>query len=231
MSLPEPYYTDGRATIYHGDCLSVLRGLKDKTVDSIVTDPPFKLSQAYSANVDSDNVIGVSSIWPAALEMLRVARPGALAAVFYDMRILPLALEAFRWAGWKYLRGLTFYRRWGNAHKLHGWMSTSDFILIFTKPGDQPQFFGPYRHDVYTKSQPELFDAGHPAQKPIEAMRHLIQNITPLGGMTLDPYMGSGSSIVAAMQGGFKSIGVDRSEEYCSIAAARLAQEVLPLDA
>ena len=87
-------------TLYEGDCREVLKQFPDNHFDAVVTDPPFKLSQEYSQNADADNLVAVSSIWPVSQELFRVAKQGALAAVFYDIRILPLALQAFTHAGW-----------------------------------------------------------------------------------------------------------------------------------
>jgi len=208
--------------IYNMDCIEGMRLLGDSTVDSIVTDPPFKLSQEYSNNADADNLIAVSGIMLAAQEMYRVIKPGGIAAVFYDTRILPLALYAFNKAGWKYLRALTFYRRWGNANKLYGWMSTSDFILIFTKPGGKYKFYGPWKHDVYIKDKPEEETYNHPAQKPIDCVEHLVQNITPVNGLCLDPYIGCGTTAIAAIKTQRNFIGFELNEIYYEIACKRI---------
>ena len=150
--------------------------------------------------------------------------------MFYDTRILPLALEAFRRGGWGYLRALTLYRRWGAASKMAGWMSTSDFVLVFAKPGASPKFHAPTKHDVYIKSGPESWDAKHPAQKPLDAVAHIVENVAPPEGVVLDPYAGSGVTLLAAAITGRRAIGIEIEERYCEIAAKRLAQEVLPLE-
>lgn len=62
----------------------------------------------------------------------------------------------------------------------------------------------------------------HPTVKPIALMRYLIQMVTPPGGVLLDPFMGSGSTLVAAAQLGFQAIGIELSEEYAEIAARRV---------
>ena len=219
-----PYYEHSGITIYHGDCREVLPNV---LADSIVTDPPYKISQEYSAAVDADNLSAVASIFRVAPIMRNAVPPGALAAVFYDTRILPFGLDALRDGGWKYLRGLTLYRRWGAAHKLYGWMSTSDFVLVLQNPGGSPKFHGPCAHDVYVRASPDPESHGHPAQKPLNHTAHLVGNITPLGGTVLDPYMGSGTVLAAALLVGRKAIGIEIEERYCEIAAKRLGQGVL----
>ncbi|HYE72046.1 MAG TPA: DNA methyltransferase [Blastocatellia bacterium] len=70
----------------------------------------------------------------------------------------------------------------------------------------------------------------HPTVKPTELMRYLCRLITPPNGIILDPFMGSGSTGVAALAEGFRFIGIDRDEASCEIAAKRLAQGVLSFE-
>ena len=224
----KPYYEQDGITIYHGDALDVLPNLSG--VDAVVTDPPFKLSQSYSASVDSDNLMAVSGVWGVAAGLLRVVRPGACAAVIYDNRIMPVGLEAFRRSGWVYQRTVTLYRRWGSACMLNGWMSTSDVTLIFSAPGKRSQFYGEAAHDVFTRAAPETESTGHPAQKPLAFLRQLVQRITPDEGLVVDPYAGSGTTLVAAQSEWRRAVGLEREERYCEIAAKRLSQGVLPME-
>ena len=66
----------------------------------------------------------------------------------------------------------------------------------------------------------------HPTVKPTDLMLYLIRLVTPKGGTTLDPFMGSGSSGKAAIRGGFEFIGIEREEEYMEIAQARIQYEI-----
>ena len=68
--------------------------------------------------------------------------------------------------------------------------------------------------------------SSHPAQEPLALMHRLLE---PLGdGVILDPYCGTGTTLVAAKNQGRKAIGIEIEEKYCEIAAKRLRQEVLP---
>jgi site-specific DNA-methyltransferase (adenine-specific) len=212
--------TIGDATLYLGDCREVLPTLG--SVDAVVTDPPYKLSQAYSASVDADNLEAVAAIWPVAAQLREVIRPGGLAVVFYDTRILPLCLQAFRGSGWRYLRALTLYRRWGQASLVHGWMTTSDFALVFADPRAKPAFGGQPRHDVYVKDSPEAVSHGHPAQKPAEFVRHIIENVSEPGALILDPFAGSGTTAEAAVIAGRRFVGCETEPPYFDIACRRI---------
>jgi len=214
--------------IFNENCLVTMKRMENESIDLVLTDPPFKISQKYTQNVDADNLLAVSSIWPAAKEWFRILKSGSYLAVYYDTRILPLAISAIGDAGFKYLRGLTFYRRWGNAHKLYGWMSTSDFILLFRKPSDEKYNFysEDWRHDVYWKDKPEKDSVNHPAQKPISDVCHLINHLCPPDGIVYDSFMGSGTTIIAAIKQGRKYIGSELKEEYFDIAKKRIEDEI-----
>jgi site-specific DNA-methyltransferase (adenine-specific) len=66
----------------------------------------------------------------------------------------------------------------------------------------------------------------HPTVKPTDLMLYLIRLVTPKGGATLDPFMGSGSTGKAAVRGGFDFIGIEREDEYMKIAEARIQYEI-----
>lgn len=62
----------------------------------------------------------------------------------------------------------------------------------------------------------------HPTVKPLDLMRHLVRLVTPLGGVVLDPFLGSGTTAVACEMEGFGCVGIEREQEYLDIAQARL---------
>jgi site-specific DNA-methyltransferase (adenine-specific) len=69
----------------------------------------------------------------------------------------------------------------------------------------------------------------HPNEKPVDLPLHFIRLTTEIGGMVLDPFMGSGTTLRAAKDLGRKAIGIELEEKYCEIAARRMGQEVLAL--
>jgi site-specific DNA-methyltransferase (adenine-specific) len=65
----------------------------------------------------------------------------------------------------------------------------------------------------------------HPTVKPLALMRWLCRLVTPTGGTVLDPFAGSGSTLIAADREGFSAIGIERESEYVEIARRRLAAD------
>ena len=74
---------------------------------------------------------------------------------------------------------------------------------------------------VETNSEPIPRANSHPSVKPVRLFSYLIHLLCPAGGVVLDPFMGSGTTGVAAIQSGFRFIGIDLDEDYCKIAQAR----------
>ena len=76
------------------------------------------------------------------------------------------------------------------------------------------------------KDRNEGTNNNHPTVKPTDLMLYLIRLVTPKGGITLDPFMGSGSTGKAAIRGGFDFIGIERENEYFQIAEGRINYEI-----
>jgi len=211
--------------IIQGDCLEVLKDMPDNSVDLVLTDPPYKVSQKYGGGVDADNLMAVSSILQVMPELSRILKPNRMAVIFYDNRILPYLFQATKGTDFVYRKQLYIYRRWGNAHRWIGWMQTTDPVCIFVNGYEKP--FAPelkwrVRHDCYIKEGPEQYSAGHPAQKPLEPTIDIVAWLTDKGETILDPYTGSATACVAAKMLGRHYIGIDISEKYCEIARKRV---------
>ena len=68
----------------------------------------------------------------------------------------------------------------------------------------------------------------HPTVKPLALMRYLVRLVTPPGGVVLDPFMGSGSTLLAAQAEGFRAVGIDLEEQHCEIAKRRILVQISP---
>jgi len=82
------------------------------------------------------------------------------------------------------------------------------------------------REERHNHNQVGVSKNNHPTVKPTDLMLYLIRLVTPKGGTTLDPFMGSGSTGKAAIRGGFDFVGIEREEEYMEIATARIQYEI-----
>jgi site-specific DNA-methyltransferase (adenine-specific) len=195
-----PYYEHEGITIYHGDCREAIQ-FDDFAV--LVSDPPYP-----------NNAGHFDAAVPAAVEVLS-AWSGAEAMVFWSELMQPpcsLPLVAVH----------IWHRNNVNGRPYEP-------IYHFAADGVKR------RSEV--RACPAVFDGagagcveyvGHPTQKSEPIMRFVISRLRAQG-VVLDPFMGSGTTLVAAKRLGKQAIGIDIEERYCEIAAKRLQQEVLPL--
>lgn len=223
MSLPKPYYEHAGITIFHADCREVLPHLPK--VDLVLTDPPYgvqfegkntkytrRSNDGYASLEDTADYVG-SVIVPIVRECVdRYARvvvtPGLRNCFAYDA---PTAM------------GTIFYPSGAGMGK---WGFTcSQPIFYYGKCPYLANSMGSRPDSFSTTESAE--DLGHPCPKPIGTMKWLVNRSSLEGETILDPFMGSGTTLVAAKLLNRKAIGIEIEEKYCEIAALRLAQDNL----
>ena len=219
--------------LIHGDCLEILRGLPDASVDAVVTDPPYN---AISRETGGLRVIdkGVADTAPVdvdalAAEFVRLAR-GSIYVWCSDEQYTAWCL-AFK------TRGLTTRKcAWckSNPSPMNGqrlWLSALELCVFARKPA--ATFYEFCKAPLWRGPSERV--AGHPTPKPIWLMREQIRASVPPGGLVLDPFAGSGTTGLAAILESRRAILIEREAEYVEIARRRIeaarAQLALPLGA
>jgi site-specific DNA-methyltransferase (adenine-specific) len=206
-----PYYEQDGITIYHGDSREVLPDVWFG-IDLVLTDPPYGLGSANWRKAGT-----TKSRWRhGASEM---AWDSEVANVDWLLTIAP---KCIIWGG--HLMGLPTSRGWLVWNKIIRNFSSGVCELAWTNL-EIPI-------DAFDYSHGQLANEGkeHPTQKPVPLMEWCIRK-SKCAGLVADPYMGSGSTLVAAKKHGAGAIGVEIEERYCEIAAKRLSQGVLALEA
>jgi site-specific DNA-methyltransferase (adenine-specific) len=229
LTLPEPYYDHGGIQIYHGDCREILPHLEP--VDLVLTDPPYGTEdlgggygrrQIHSPDgrdgrkIEGDRDL---SVLAAAIPLLGVADSGVICC-FCAARRMNEVDALFRGEGLSYVGeliwdkccpGLGYTIRYRHESALvfcNGEMETprSAAMSVIRFPVSH--------HD--TKNR-------HPHEKPI-VFWHNASKLRD--GTILDPFMGSGTTLVAAKELGRRAIGIELEDRYCEITVRRLRQEV-----
>jgi DNA modification methylase len=212
----QPYYDHNGIVIYHGDCREILPGLEP--VDLVLTDPPYgiKYSSGHGGESWGDGSIKGDLNCAVRDEILEII--DAPAIVFGSWRVAPP----------KRTRAALIWDQKGalgmGALDLP-WKPSFQMMYVIGKG------FAGRRDSAVLSVAPVQSMAKngrvHPHQKPILLIKKLLKK-SP-SGTILDPFMGSGTTLVAAKELGRKAIGIEIEEKYCEIAVKRLAQEVLPL--
>jgi site-specific DNA-methyltransferase (adenine-specific) len=204
--------------------------MPDVRADLLVTDPPYFLPAAhYSVRSGTSKSVGDLSILEhyfkgVFAEFAGVLPPTGSAYVFCDGQSYPIFHRA-AYSLFKKLRPLV----WDKLVCINGysWRHQHELIL-FCEMAEAPNV-PTGEGDVLKCRAVPIGDRVHLAQKPIELLKRLIGK--SVHGTVLDPFSGAGSTLLAASQLGRPAVGIEIEERYCEIAAKRLAQEVLPLEA
>jgi site-specific DNA-methyltransferase (adenine-specific) len=219
-----PYYESSGITIFHGDCLEVLPTLAPESFDLVLTDPPYLVSYEGRWDGDRKRIVGdTESSWvrPAFSEIWRVLKEDTFCVSFYGWPEADLFLGTWKEVGFRPVSHLAFVKNvWGLGRMTRGQHETA-YLLAKGKP--RPPERGISDVIDWVREQ----DAWHPNQKPAQAMAPLIAAYAPEGGLVLDPFTGSGSTLRAAKDQGLRAVGIEIEEAYCRRAARRMAQGVL----
>jgi len=209
----KPYFERNGITIYHGDCRDILPALQ---VDTICADPPYGIDMQARMGGSRSNV----------------------AAALNDYSIIgdtepfhPAHLLSFRrvilWGGNHFASRLPDTRCWLVWDKRKGGTpdNQADAEIAWTNFDEPTRLYSHLWRGMIKDSEKDQRRT-HPTQKPVSLMRWCLTVAKPLG-VVCDPYMGSGSTLRAAMDMGFACVGIDVVERYCEDAARRLEQMTL----
>lgn len=241
----KPYYEADGITIYHGDCLDVIREITDGAIATVFTDPPYSSGARQSAqmrargsmrradgphgrgrwfNTDNLTAHGFAMLVRLLMvELLRVVSVDGHLFSFIDWRQWPVLAGVTESAGWSIRSCLV----WDKMHfgMGNGFRQQAEFVLHASK-GVADNFV---RHDLGTvfRAPRHSLDA-HPTMKPEAVVQEMLSAVPP--GPVLDPFIGSGSMLVAARVLDRSAVGIDNTEQNCEVAANRLSQGVLNFD-
>ena len=228
----KPYYERDGVQIFHGESLSVLSAIPAESVDTVLTDPPYFLPAShYSVRSGTSRSIGDLSILEhfakdVFREMARVLLPTGFLYSFCDGQSYPI----FYFAAYPHVARLRPLI-WDKAVSINGyaWRHQHELIL-FAEKKDAPRIPTGDGDVIRTRAVP-IRERMHLAEKPVDLLKKLTAKTTPEQGTVLDPFAGSGATLEAARSLGRRAIGIEIEERYCEIAAKRLEQMVLPLEA
>lgn len=258
---PEPHWrsADGRARLFHGDCISVLNSLPAESVDVVFADPPYFLSNGGSTcrsgkrtSVDKgawDRSQGVEQNhafnhqWLAACR--RVLRPNGTIWVSGTSHVIYSVGYAMQQQQFKQLNEIVWEKPNPPPNlSCRYFTHSTETVLWAARDRKSRHFFdydrmrelndGKQMKTVWRMTAPgnkEKTHGKHPTQKPVALLERLLQASCPSGGVVLDPFNGSGTTGVAAVTLGHSYIGIDLETEYLELTRARLVEAAPDLQA
>ena len=212
-------------TLHRGDCLEVMPTIEAGSVDAIVTDPPWMdyATRWYDATE-----------WHAPIEYMHPQKyAGNLYAVLADNSAAIIwcrwdcfeaHADAMRQASFKVKNCVVWDKGTHTAGDLDGDFGNQHEMAILAVKGRWTRHD---RREVNLWRVPHLFSRAkrsHPTEKPIALMSRAIEAVCPPGGTVLDPFVGSGTTALAALNTGRKCIGIERDDGYFDIACRRVTE-------
>ena len=252
---PEPYYEQDGITIYHGDCMEVMPTLGQ--FDMAFTSPPYNLGVSsggsfghYNWTTANMKARGGGGKWhggaladgyadhddamvPADYEdwqrtVLTELWEHVTGAIFYNHK--PRVQSSTLWTplvlnpGLPLRQIITWARAGGVNFAPTHYLPTSEWIMVMARPEWRLKNKGASGiGDVWRVNQESGTE--HPAPFPIGLPARAIESVGP--SSVIDPFMGSGTTLRAALDAGIPATGIELSERYCELAVKRLAQGVL----
>jgi len=206
-----PYYERDGITIYHGDCREIMPTLE---ADAVVTDPPYGIPSGAAFVRRGGAELYFRGGWNATASpywwLAFAPQTAAHVASFVDSATVSDAEIAMRAAG---------FEPWAKFY----------LVKQAPPPTPRPSFVSAVEECVIAKRRSvkrAWYGTGYEPNRWI-GMTPNRRCLTPLDGLVLDPFMGSGTTLVAAKSLGRRAIGIEIEERYCEIAAKRLAQGAL----
>lgn len=232
--------------LYKGDALAVMRRLEPGAYDAIITDPPYaagvslaakgaSTSEKYGVNKQAHRLPDFEGdgmdqrTWTLFMadvlrEGRRLCKPGAVCALFIDWRMLPSLTDAMQRAGWIW-RGVAVWDKLTSRPQKGRFRQQAEFVVWGSAgrlPVSRPV---PVLPGVFRHANVQPGERVHQVQKPLELMREVVRICVP-GGRVLDPFAGSGSTLLAAAQEGFAADGIECSPDIARTAAERLGVQL-----
>jgi DNA modification methylase len=206
-------------TLLNGDCIEVMRGLDGETVDFILTDPPYLVDYRSRDGRTIRNDADDRWLKPAFSEAYRVLRRDRFCISFYGWPHADKFVAAWRAAGFRIVGHLVFRKAYASSVRLLRYQHELAYLLAKGSP-KQPACPIPDVIDFrYTGN------CLHPTEKPVSALTPLIGAFSQEDNLVLDPFCGSGSTLVAARQLRRNFLGIELDSQYHAIASRRLQLE------
>ena len=220
-------------TLYEGDLFEQIKNIPDESVDLVISDPPYMiLNESWDTFKTFEDYLNFTRRWITAVSKT-LKNTGRMFIFFspdYQYHLFQL-LTANSFFGMEYGNTIIWVKK-NNNKKFDRKRYRLTYETIFHLIGKRSEIlnfpdetFGEIQTDVWTVATPQSnFSEGkfHPSQKPVEIYNRIIMTASKAGGVVLDPFAGSGTAALSAINLRRKCILIERDAEYCKIIRGRI---------
>jgi DNA modification methylase len=203
--------------LHLGDCLEYMKTMPDKSVDAVITDPPYGIGENSKKNSSRSNMAIAKDYQDGEWDKKRIGFE------FFE-QIIRVSREQVIFGGNYYTDFLPPSSSWVVWDKRNGANDFADCELAWTSHKKAVRKIEWMWNGMIRQGNEERF---HLTQKPLGVMKWIIENYSPAGATIFDPFMGSGTTGVACVQLGRNFIGCEIDEKYFEIAKRRIEQAAM----
>lgn len=263
INIATDFGIDERAVLYHGSCINLLKKIPDKSIQLIVTSPPYNIGKEYEKKTKLSNYIEQQSQVIKECERV-LSESGSICwqvGNFVDnSSIIPLDTILYPIFSelnlvmrnriiWHFEHGLHCSRRFSGRYETIIWFTRKTKNYVFNlDPVRVPQkypakkyFKGPkvgqYSCNPLGKNPGDLWivpnvksnhveKTEHPCQYPVELIERLVLSMTNQEDWVLDPFLGTGTSIIAAVLHNRRGAGAETEKKYINLAKNRILKAI-----
>jgi DNA modification methylase len=203
--------------VIHGDCKVVLPAIPSESVDFILTDPPYfvrykdRSGRSIANDDDPESVLGAFN------DLFRVLKPDTFCVSFYGWNSVAAFFEAWKRAGFTAVGHIIWHKGYSSRRGFLNARHEQAYVLVKGHPAKPAQPLDDVRPWEYSGN------VAHPTEKAVSILKPLVRSFSRPGDVVLDPFTGSGSTLIAAALTGRQYLGIELEGKYVEHARRRLA--------
>ena len=203
--------------ILQGDCTQLLKSVPDNSVDFILTDPPYFVRYKDRSGRTIANDRDPQSVLGAFTDLHRTLKPDSFCVSFYGWNSVDAFFHAWKHAGFTPVGHIVWRKNYASSTGFLRACHEQAYVLAKGRPAKPSRPLDDVQPWEYTGNKV------HPTEKAVSILTPLIETFSRPGNVVLDPFAGSGSTLVAAALLKRRYLGIELEPHYCQLAEKRLA--------
>lgn len=206
--------------VHHGDCQRILAHMEEGSADLIVIDPPYLVNYRDRQGRSIANDVDESWLQPSFKEMYRVLADDSFCISFYGYHVVDKFMAAWKAAGFRPVGQFIWHKSYASSTGFTQFRHEAAYLLAKGKPHKPKAPLPSVMPWAYSGNK------RHPTEKSVAILKPLIETYSKRGDRVLDPFCGSGSTLVAAMQTGRSAVGIELNRKF-ALGAQRRVNSVM----
>lgn len=202
--------------VLNGDCTEILKSFPSDCADLVLTDPPYFVRYTDRSGRTIANDVNPASVLGAFDDLYRILRPNSYCVSFYGWNTVTAFFDAWTTAGFKAVGHIVWHKRYSSRAGVLNARHEQAYVLAKGRPSRPSQPLDDVQPWEYSGNRV------HPTEKAVSVLQPLIRAFSRPGKLVLDPFAGSGSTLVAAALSGRRYLGIEIEARYVEHAQRRL---------